>query len=54
MYGNHHLKAFPFLVGARKGVNPKGGGGGEELVAVQGMENIIRTYCMRGEPIFIT
>lgn len=54
MFGYQSLEACSFLEGDMKGVDPKGRGGGEELVEVEGMENIIRAYCMRGEPIFMT
>lgn len=37
---------------ARKGVDPEGRGGGEELGGEEGGKTIIRIYCMRKDSIF--
>lgn len=52
MFYYYPLEACSFLMWDRKGVDPDGKGGGEELGEVEGGETVIRTDFVRKESIF--
>lgn len=43
------LKAYFLLMRDRKGMDPEGGRGGEELGGLEGGDTVIRIYCIRKE-----
>ena len=52
MFGCYLLEACCFLMRHRKGMDPEGKGGEEEVEGVEGEETVIRIYCMREEFVF--
>ena len=52
MFDPYLLEACSFQMRDRKGVDPNGRGGRDQLARREGGETVIMVYCMRKESVF--